>query len=165
MNFSKLMIGALVALMPMSAMAADFVGPRVEAQVGYNNSYNGRGVSYGVEAGYDLALTKNVIVGPFVGVASSSGVRNGQTAGRDLFAGAQVGYKLSPTVLVDANVAYANSRVNTNLVDYNLEGVRVGGGLQYALTNSVYASGGYDHTFYRNNVCADAVKLGVGFRF
>lgn len=62
---------AAVAAPAFAQDAAPFTGPRAGVTVGYDNLGN-EGVSYGVSAGYDIALTPNVTFGPEVTLGDST---------------------------------------------------------------------------------------------
>ena len=180
-----------LAAVPVSAQtvaAADaaFTGPRVEAHVGYdrlgtnNTTGNIDGVTYGVGVGYDHAFG-GAVVGVEVNAALSSIDDDATTAGstfgvkakRDLDASVRVGAVVGSRALIYGKVGYANSRFRATLVDAtgtvrasdNLEGVRAGVGVEYALGTNSFAKAEYRYTNYEQGVDRNQALIGVGFRF
>lgn len=183
---------APLAAVPAAAQTAaapsdpTFTGPRIEAHVGYDrlgtNNTTGKvdGVMYGVGAGYDYAIG-----GALVGVEVNADFSNidedsrtgtttfGVKAKRDLDAGIRVGAVVGSRALLYAKVAYANSRFRATLTDPtgtisandNLEGVRGGLGVEYALGTNTYAKAEYRYTNYEQGVDRNQALVGFGFRF
>lgn len=183
---------APLAAVPAAAQTAGtpndptFTGPRIEAHLGYdrlgtnNATGNIDGVMYGVGAGYDYAIG-----GALVGVEVNADFSNidedaragastfGVKAKRDLDAGVRVGFVVGSRALVYGKVAYANSRFRATLTDPtgtisandNLEGVRGGLGVEFALGTNTYAKAEYRYTNYEQGVDRNQVLAGVGFRF
>jgi outer membrane immunogenic protein len=170
-DFMKTVIFAAVAAAAVVAPAfaqdaAPFTGPRAGVTVGYDNLGN-EGVSYGVSAGYDIALTPNVTFGPEVTLGDSTVDSAGVEVSRDLAASVRLGYILTPQVLAFGKVGYASTRLeasNSN-AGFALEGVRFGGGLEYAISPNTYISAEYQRTEYEDNGSRDAGVVGIGFRF
>lgn len=86
---------------------------------------------------------------------------------------ARAGYLLSDTVLLygragwqrtnfEATLGTGASRIN---IDDTLDGVRVGGGLEFALTDNVLARVEYNHTNYEQDVKDNQIRFGVAYRF
>ncbi|MEI9927465.1 MAG: outer membrane beta-barrel protein [Sphingomonas sp.] len=128
-----------------------FTGPRAEAIAGWDHvtddSIYGSskdGVVYGGALGYDYQTGKAVfgIEGEVTGASTKdqdSGVLvAGDSlrvkAGRDLYAGARVGYAVTPSALLYVKGGYTNARIDqlyasptTTIVDHdNLDGWRLG---------------------------------------
>ncbi len=187
-----LMAGAAVAASPAAAQeAAPFSGPRVEGIVGYDTTdvedENSSGIAYGVGLGYDFQ-TGGVVFG-VEGEASDStldecvsdvdlvGDELCVQAGRDLYVGGRVGAAVSPNVLVYGKAGYTNARVALDYEDgtagtaldfedgENLDGVRVGGGLEFALGPNSYAKAEYRYSNYEQGFDRHQVVAGFGFRF
>ncbi len=146
--------------------AAPFTGPRAGVTVGYDSLGN-EGVSYGVSAGYDVALTPSITFGPEVTLGDSTVDSAGVEVSRDLAASVRLGYVLNPQVLFFGKVGYANTRLEVaNSNDgASLEGVRFGGGLEYAFNGNAYISAEYQRTEYENEGSRDAGVVSIGFRF
>lgn len=132
---------AALTLIPAAAQAQDgrapFVGPRVEAIVGYDHNRSGSsvdvdaarnlkqsidGVVYGVGVGFDVPVGDALRVGAEAELSDSSakwdnnnGVPNvfnlGRvSADRDIYVGARVGYVTSPNLMVYVKGGYTNAR-------------------------------------------------------
>lgn len=142
---SLLSAGASLAvslvLLPTAASAQDgrlpFVGPRVEAIVGYDHNRSGStvdadasrnlkqsidGVTYGVGVGFDIPAGDMIRVGAEAELSDSSakwdnnnGVPNTFNLGRvkadrDIYLGARVGVVASPQTMVYVKAGYSNAR-------------------------------------------------------
>ncbi len=187
-----LLAGAAVAASPAAAQeAAPFSGPRVEGIVGYDTTdvedENSSGIAYGVGLGYDFQAG-GVVFG-VEGEASDStldecvsdvdlvGDELCVQAGRDLYVGGRVGVAVSPNVLVYGKAGYTNARIAVDYEDgttgtaldfeegENLDGVRVGGGLEFALGPNSYAKAEYRYSNYEQGFDRHQVVAGFGFRF
>ncbi len=159
------------------------------------------GFQYGVEAGYDIPLGSRAFVG-IEGEASGSTAKvrydtpdpndfgyGRVKAGRDLYIGGRVGFMASPSTKVYAKAGYTNAQLKllasdgtTSLEDhYNLDGWRVGAGVEKNIGSNTYAKLEYRYSNYTNadltyangattnrfDVDTDRhqVVAGVGFRF
>ncbi|MFC4255328.1 outer membrane beta-barrel protein [Altererythrobacter xixiisoli] len=158
------------------------------------------GVTYGAGVGYDHAIG-GLVVGIegqiFGGEAKNtydvSGISDFSTArisnGRDLYAGARVGALVTPNTLAYVKGGYTNAQYNVSgftsaaqATDarVELDGWRVGGGLERAITNNVFVKGEYTYSDYGNgelklgdqtsdsfdlNTHRHQVVVGAGFRF
>lgn len=183
------------------AMAQDapppFTGLRVEGVVGYDvlkdgsgqDSGESEGLLYGGQVGYDFR-TGGVVLG-IEGEATGSTTDTRATgllvpndvttldAGRDLYVGGRVGALLSPVAMVYAKGGYTNAQVD---VDYRagnsttrfkseLDGFRVGAGLEYQLNPGMYVKGEYRYSNYSSidgyDTDLDRHQLlgGIGIRF
>ena len=178
----KILILAALAAMatPAVASANDFAGPRVGVVAGTSGDTAGfNQFTYGVNAGYDLAVTKNVRVGATVEYVDSEAL-NGTISGRNAEVSVigRVGYKLSENVLAYGLVGYsALLKQNENTtVKKDRNGNRYGAGLEYAVSDNVYAGAEYRYSDYERGdqmnrsveVQEDenhAVMLTVGYRF
>lgn len=166
---------AAVALMTLAApaMAQDFTGPRVGVVGGYDDVQNRDGFTYGVVAGVDAPVAKGVIVGVEATLEDSttSAVGNGTVFGkasRELGVAVRAGVVVLPKVLAYGKVGYTNARfelAGTN-AGVSLEGVRYGGGIEYAVTDRVYTTVEYRRTELEDGVGGrNGVLAGVGIRF
>lgn len=158
------------------------------------------GLLYGGDVGYDIAFGQ-VVVGAEGEITGSTGkVDNNPRdpnqfgygrvkAGRDLYLGGRLGYIVTPTTMVYGKVGYTNARldltrndtVTTTGQSFNLDGFRVGAGVEKALSPRTYAKVEYRYSNYSqarleyrngtntNNFGVDTdrhqVVAGVGFRF
>ena len=191
-------LASAAAAVPASAKdRAPFTGPRVEALAGYDNlrdagngDTEGRdGFAYGGAIGYDVQAGRAIVgvEAEATGATTAARTRNllvpGDRlrvgAGRDLYAGARVGYAISPVAMVYAKAGYTNARVEaeyrsgtTTVTDReNLDGYRVGAGLEYNVGPRTYVKGEYRYSNYGNSDRFDIdasrhqIMGGVGVRF
>jgi outer membrane immunogenic protein len=140
---------ALAAATPAAAQTTDsnnsYDGFRAEARLGWETpTVSGDGdiyklgsaVSYGAEAGFDIAAGPSVTVGPFVSFEQSSVEleEDGSTAsikvGRNYQVGGRVGFGLGG-VLGYAKLGYSNIKLSLDgtLADYSDTKGGIGGGL------------------------------------
>ena len=191
-------LGTAIAALPASAQtAAPFTGPRVEALAGYDNLKDGGdgdsegrdGFLYGGAIGYDIQAG-GVVLGADAELTDSTsrarsynafvaGDRFSVNAGRDIYLGGRVGYVISPLAMIYVKGGYTNARVesrySTGTGDFrdhtNLDGFRVGAGLEYNLTPTAYVKGEYRYSHYGDvdgyDIDLDRHQLlgGVGIRF
>jgi outer membrane immunogenic protein len=158
---------AAVAAPAFAQDAAPFTGPRAGVIAGYDK-FDGRdGFTYGVSAGYDVAVTPGVTFGPEVSFSdSTTSAGAGAEVSRDLAASVRLGYVVNPRALVFGKVGYANTRIDVGGAGASFEGVRYGGGVEFAVTGNTYISAEYQRSEYEANIGGrDAGVVGVGFRF
>ncbi|AOF98466.1 MULTISPECIES: outer membrane protein [unclassified Sphingobium] len=160
-------IAAVVVATPAVAQdAAPFTGPRAGVTMGYDKIGGEEGFAYGVTAGYDLALAPRVTGGIEVSLGDTTVDDFGLDVSRDLAASLRLGFVATPRVLAFGKVGYATTRFEVDGDGAGLEGVRFGGGLEFAATPSTYISAEYQRTEYEQNIGGrDAAMVGVGFRF
>jgi outer membrane immunogenic protein len=188
--FTAVAFAAAAATPAMAQDSAAFVGPRVEALVGYDRlqgAGGGRdGLAYGIGAGYDFKAGR-AILGLEAEYADSNtdGCEAGfviatdricASARRDLYVGGRVGVAVAPSTLLYAKAGYTNARVgleytnpvtptaNFRLSD-NLDGVRVGAGVEQKLGSNLYAKAEYRYSNYEGGFERHQVLGGLGFRF
>jgi outer membrane immunogenic protein len=162
---------ALATSVTAPAFAQDtdaFTGPHIGVTGGYDSFNHDDGVTYGVNGGFDLALLPRVTGGVEVSLADST--TNGPTldASRDLATSLRLGYVVTPKILAFGKLGYASSRFEAAGTHSGaaIEGVRFGGGLEYALSPKTYISAEYQRSEYESDVGGrDAGLIGVGFRF
>ena len=191
----KFVIAALLAgtfATPAFAQdAAPFSGVRVEGLVGYEatgiEGEDSDGVTYGAAVGYDFQRG-NAVFG-VEGEVGDSGVDECfagvvvatdelcANAGRDLYVGGRVGAAVAPRVLVYGKAGYTNARLRLAYEDGtaatapdftasdNLDGIRVGGGLEFALGRNAYLKTEYRYSNYEQGFDRHQVVGGFGFRF
>jgi len=158
------------------------------------------GLLYGGDIGYDVAFDRVVVGAEGEITGSTSKVDNDPVdpnqfgygrvkAGRDLYIGGRIGYIVSPKTMVYGKVGYTNARLDLTRNDtvtetgnhFNLDGYRVGAGIEHELSPSTYAKIEYRYSNYgdarleyanggnTNNFSVDTdrhqVVAGVGFRF
>ncbi|GAO39595.1 hypothetical protein SCH01S_35_00300 [Sphingomonas changbaiensis NBRC 104936] len=184
------LFGAAAATPALAQNAAPFTGFRVEGLAGYDHlkgNGGGRdGVAYGVGAGYDFQLGGMVagVEGEWMD-SNTDGCKNSfitatdtvcATAKRDLYVGGRVGAAVTPSTLIYAKAGYTNARVGVNYTDpatpannfstrNNLDGVRVGAGIEQKLGTNLYAKAEYRYSNYEAGVSRHQVLGGVGIRF
>lgn len=167
----KTVIFAAIAAACVSAPAfaqdaAPFTGPRAGVTLGYDNAGDEDGFAYGVTAGYDLALAPRITGGVEVSLGDTTVGDSGVEISRDLAASLRLGFVATPRVLAFGKVGYATTRIETLGVGAAFEGVRFGGGLEFAATPNTYISAEYQRTEYEDNFGGrDAGVVGIGFRF
>lgn len=191
---NKFLIAALfattVAAPAMAQETAPFTGPRIEGVVGYDKVKGAGdsrdGVAYGVNAGYDFQLGGAVagIEGEYLdsntdgcdGGYVVTGDRICATAKRDLYVGGRIGIAVAPSTLLYAKAGYTNARIGLNYTNpanaaqnfalrENLDGVRVGAGVEQKLGTNLYAKAEYRYSNYEGGFERHQVLGGVGFRF
>ena len=175
---------------------APFTGVRVEALGGYDhvsdgdsNSNGKDGFTYGGALGYD-AQVGGVVLGVEGEVTGSTtkiraanvltaGDRLRVSAGRDFYVGGRIGYAVSPRALIYGKAGYTNARVNTDytvgtarIEDHtNLDGYRLGAGIEYNVTPKAYVKAEYRYSHYGEagnydiNANRNQVLGGIGYRF
>lgn len=198
---------------PSDPDATEFNGARAGVILGYDRVQPGQiansniddsnsadGLTYGGDVGYDIQRGRVVfgVEGEVTG--STAKVTNNPSAagalgygrvkaGRDLYAGARVGYAVAPRTLIYAKGGYTNQRLDLVASDgttqtgqhFNLDGWRAGAGLEQKLGRNTYAKIEYRYSNYgnarleyasggnTNNFSVDTdrhqVVAGVGFRF
>jgi outer membrane immunogenic protein len=190
----KYVLAALVAgAVAAPAMAQDkapFTGVRVEGIAGWDRpnvaGVKDNGIVYGVGAGFDFQ-TGGVVLGvegeasdstskKCVGAFIVAGDRACSNAGRDLYAGGRIGGVVGANTLVYAKAGYTNGRINTDYtgatggpasfrLHQNLDGVRVGGGVEHSLGGNAFVKAEYRYSNYEHDVDRHQVVAGFGLRF
>lgn len=166
--FAAAVAAAALSAPAFAQDAAPFTGPRAGVTVGYDKLGGEEGVSYGVTAGYDLAVTPNLTFGPEVSFGDTTVGDDVLELSRDLAASVRLGYIANPQFLVFGKVGYANTRfeLSNSNAGFSAEGVRYGGGVEFALNSNTYISAEYQRTEYEDNLNSrDAGVVGIGFRF
>ena len=183
---SKYLIAALAvstAALAAPAMAQDadktFSGAHVEAIGGWDRvqgeGSHDDGVLYGVGAGYDIRRG-NTVFG-VEGEASDSTQKEElggvtQHAARDLYVGGRAGVVVGGNNLLYAKAGYTNARytvsgtaTGVDLAHGNLDGVRVGAGIEHQLGSRAFVKTEYRYSNYEQGVSRNQVVAGVGLRF
>lgn len=127
------------------------------------------GFNYGVELGYDFSIG-GAVLGVEAELADSTAKQRTSTtspdflgfgevaAGRDIYVGVRAGVLASPSTLVYAKGGYTNARLNvlasdgtTELRDnFELDGWRLGAGVEQAIGTNTYAKLEYRYSNYSN---------------
>ena len=167
-----------------------FTGGHVEVITGVDrvrsNGTGDTGVTYGIAAGYDFQSAGGAVFGieGEAADATTDGCARGVVlasdrlcakAKRDLYAGGRIGFT-SGSTLIYGKAGYTNLRIGAEYEDGtaatandfstsgNLDGVRVGGGLEKNLGNfSVKAE--YRYSNYQDGVSRHQGVVGAGIRF
>lgn len=154
--------------------AANFTGLRVEGLVGYDyiglpGADNPDGLLYGVGVGYDFQAGSNIIFGVEADVTDSDAkvslLGPDVVTDRDISVGGRVGV-VAGRGLIYAKAAYTNARFEQNgFGSTELDGVRFGGGFEYALGTNAYLKAEYRYSNYEGGVDRNQALGGFGFRF
>jgi outer membrane immunogenic protein len=183
---SKYLITALAAsaaALATPAMAQDagqaFSGAHAEVLGGWDRvqgeGTHDDGVLYGVGAGYDLRRG-NAVFGN-EGEASDSTQKENvgaltEHASRDLYVGGRVGAVVGGNNLLYAKAGYTNARYSVSGTDTgvdlahgNLDGVRVGAGVEHQLGSHTFLKAEYRYSNYEQGVSRNQVVAGFGVRF
>ena len=177
---------------------APFTGAHAEGVIGYDNVSSGSdrssessdGLLYGGAIGYDYQLHGGLVIGADAELTGSttdtranSLIAPGDTfkidAGRDIYVGGKLGYAVSPKAMIYGKGGYTNARVNTHYIsgttqvdDHDdLDGWRIGAGVQYNLASNIYVKGEYRYSHYGNlrgydvDLDRNQVVGGLGIRF
>ena len=164
--FAALAAATFVSAPAFAQDAAPFTGPRAGVTLGYDKIGGEEGFSYGVNAGYDLALAPNIVGGVEVSLGDTTVNDADLDVSRDITASLRAGYVVTPRVLAFGKVGYTSTRFEIDGDGVGLEGVRYGGGLEFAATPNTYISAEYQRTEYEQNIGGrDAAVVGIGFRF
>lgn len=165
---------------------------------GDGNSDGRDGVTYGALLGYDFQVG-GLVVGAEGEVTDSSvsarsvnnfvpGDQLRLDAGRDLYIGGRVGYAISPVALLYAKGGYTNARIESRYTTTttgtggttvvttvndrdDLDGFRLGAGMEYKISPSAFVKGEYRYSHYGKldgvDIDLDRHQLmaGVGIRF
>lgn len=198
---------------PPSDSGTAFNGARAGVILGYDRMQPGQvpnssiddsnsadGLTYGGDVGYDMRSGNWVFGAEGEVTGSTSKVTNNPSAagalgygrvkaGRDLYAGARIGYVVAPSTMLYAKGGYTNQRLDLVASDgttetgehFNLDGWRVGAGIEQALGSKAYAKLEYRYSNYgqarleyasggnTNNFSVDTDRhqlvAGVGVRF
>jgi outer membrane immunogenic protein len=145
------------ATLTTPAFAGDFSGPRLEVTAGADDVTQGvdpTDVTYGAGLGYDLQLGKVV-----VGVEATA---DNVFDRRDIGVAGRLGYTINDNVLLYGKAGYSNWR---QVRGVDLEGLRLGGGLEVNLLGPVYSKVEYRYTDFDGSVGKHGGLVGVGLRF
>ena len=142
------------------ALAADFTGPRVGANIGFaDDDFAGtEAFTYGVNVGYDFDLGGLVAGGTLEYQDSEE-----DGFGRDLSVVARLGGKAGENVLLYGLAGYTNLSVEGTGIE--LDGYRLGAGVEVAFTDNVYGNFEYRYSNYELDAEAHQMVIGIGYRF
>lgn len=158
MKKSLFAVAAVAALFSTPAFANEFTGVRAEVTAGANDVIGGvdlTDVTYGAGVGVDAELYKNVIVGVEASADNVFDRSNIAVSGR-------LGYVVTDNVMVYGKVGYASWK---QFAGTELDGLRVGGGVEVALPGPFYTGAEYRYSDFEGNVGQHAAVVKVGVRF
>ena len=181
-------IAAALAAIPLMAPAAAYAdapnGPRAEVTAGWDSVDGGTrlddsGVAYVMGVGYDFSISPKSSFGVDAEIGGSDakdrhslapGVNTTYKTGRDLYVGGRYTYAASDKINLFATAGYTNQRIKGSSSlgvhdSQNLDGVRVGAGVQYNLTDSVYWTTSYRYSNYEAGLDRSQILTGIGMRF
>lgn len=186
MNKITLVAAALAATCTVAvpAYAEAPNGPRAEAILGWDHfngdtSLDDDGVTYGIGLGYDYAISGKSALGIDAEFTDSNGeqtkplgadVTAKLSADRELYVGGRYTYAANDKINLFATAGYTNQRINVassigQEADQDLDGVRVGAGVQYNITDKLYWTTSYRYSNYEAGLDRSQVVTGIGFRF
>jgi outer membrane immunogenic protein len=145
---------AALAFVSTPAFAADFTGFRIGANAGYADGDGEGAITYAINAGYD-----HQIGGAVLGVQAELG--DTDETDRDIAVSARAGGIVGERALLYVHGGYTNLRV----VGINLDGVRAGAGVEFAVTDHFYLNSEYRYSNYELGFDAHGVVVGAGVRF
>ena len=176
--------------------ASPFTGFRVEGVAGYDVLKSGErdddgvdtsedngdesieGVGYGVGIGYDFDLG-SVVAGVEAEYSDSSGEQESDETldginftssvetGRDIYVGARLGFRATPSTLLYVKGGYTNTSIEANYetsgdafeFDTNADGWRLGAGIEQVFGPNMYGKLEYRYSNYNNLDFSDDFEL------
>jgi outer membrane immunogenic protein len=181
-----------LALLTAPAVAQEFVGPRVEGVIGwdeqrYDNEFvvGGAGrnpsLGYGFAVGYDAAIGNGLIAGVEGGMLFSDRTLRFGTADdgglvrprRDLELSGRLGITIADRAMLYGKIGYSNFQIREGLLDggtetsrkSSLDGVRLGAGIEVPINLTTYLKTEYRYSNYERGVQKNDVLTGFGIRF
>lgn len=142
-------------------------GSSVDDDTNVDNDQSAEGIIYGAAVGYDIDMG-GVVIGPeaeFTFSSADTDFENGDFEGfgfgnvsaeRDLYLGARVGAKVGESALAYVKGGYTNATFNTRNNDgttefrdgYDVDGYRIGGGVEVALSQNMFLNAEYRYSNY-----------------
>ena len=185
------LLAGTIAAPAVAQNAAPFTGPRAEGIIGYDTTDvpgdDSDGVVYGGAIGYDFQAG-GAVVGVEAELSDStvdecttdflaSGDELCAQVGRDIYVGGRVGALVTPRTLLYGKAGYVNGRLQTEYEDGtagdtldfeegdNLDGVRVGAGVEHAIGTNSFVKAEYRYSNYEQGFAKHQGVVGFGFRF
>lgn len=157
-------LAATAAFAATPAMAEDaansnFTGPRLGVTAGYDDvtgSIDANDVVYGADVGVDLPVGDRVVVG------LEGTVTNVFEDTRTFGVAARAGVAVTDNLMPYVRAGWANY---SDVFNGDLNGVTVGGGVEYALNSAIYAKAEYRYSDFEAGVGNHGALVGVGIRF
>jgi outer membrane immunogenic protein len=164
MNKTTFIITAAIAALLSTTVAAQdnagFTGVRGELSAGVVDVKNDRDVEdfrYSGTVGVDAPLGDKFTVG-VEGTVANLFTDNG----REFGAGARIGYAVNPDFLVYGRAGYARLEDAGNRT---LDGLSVGAGTEWRLSENTYLGTQYKYTDFERGVGSHGAYVSVGLRF
>ncbi|MCV0382027.1 MAG: outer membrane beta-barrel protein [Erythrobacter sp.] len=142
-------------------------GSSVDDDGNDNNDQSIEGFAYGAAVGYDFDFGGAVIgaEAEYTDSTAKTDFNNGDfegfgfgnvDAGRDLYLGVRAGAKVAPDVLAYAKGGYTNAKLNVLAndgetefdEDFDLDGYRIGAGVEYAMNTNTFINVEYRYSNY-----------------
>lgn len=142
-------------------------GSSVDDDGNDNNDQSIEGFAYGAAVGYDFDFGGAVIgaEAEYTDSTAKTDFNNGDfegfgfgnvDAGRDLYFGVRAGAKVAPDVLAYAKGGYTNAKLNVLAndgetefdEDFDLDGYRIGAGVEYAMNTNTFINVEYRYSNY-----------------
>ncbi len=183
----KIITLAIIASATLAASAqasdntANFVGPRAEAMIGYEHisepflPTKADGVGLAGAMGYDIRIANNLTAGVDLELGVSNTKQDlggGSTVetGKSAYIGGRLGFTANPTTQLYIKGGYANSEVqfvNSGIIfaTGELDGARIGAGVEKLISDTVFLKGEYRYTNSENAVQSHQAMVGAGVRF
>lgn len=172
-------LAALISATPAFAQDAGrpvFSGGHIEVIGGIDSEnfyYSSEtGVMYGIAGGFDFR-SGNAVFGIEAEAADATTDQCGMgcvEAGRDLYIGGRAGVVAGRSVLLYVKAGYTNARSVYSAGSFssgtNLDGIRAGVGIEFAIPNSPFAlRAEYRYSNYEQGYSRNQGVAGVGLRF
>lgn len=164
MNKTLLTLSAAALLLAAGTASAqtnaNFTGIRAEAQAvsrDVSNTRNINDLTYAGTLGVDAPLGDRFTIGAETNVTNLF-----DDNGREFGVGARLGYAVNEDLLVFARAGYArldDARSRT------LEGLAVGAGAEWSLSEHSFISAQYRYTDFEQGVGSHGALIGIGLRF
>ena len=195
---AALLAATTFATPALAQEAAPFTGLRVEGVAGYDvlndgssddDAASSEGLLYGAQIGYDFQAggaivgIEGEITGATTDVRAPNVFAAGDSfqldAGRDLYVGGRVGFAVSPVAMIYAKAGYTNAQVDAEYRLNNtrttftseLDGYRLGAGIEYQVNPQFYVKGEYRYSNYSEvddyeaDLDRHQLLAGIGVRF
>lgn len=166
---------ATIATPALAQDATDFSGPSATVITGYDvvdlntpGVKNPDGVIYGLGLSYDVQKGSAVfgIEGEVAGSSArlKAGAATVAKADRDLYIGGRIGV-VAGKALIYGKVGYTNARITGPFGAGNADGIRLGAGVEYKVTDTIFGKVEYRYSNYEAGVERQQVAAGLGVRF
>lgn len=159
---------------------AEIASAEAEDEDGEEDSQNSKGAIYGIAGGFDFGSGNGAVFGIEAEIAESTAdfCEEGLCidASRDLYVGGRVGTVIQDAALLYAKGGYTRARIELSadedldidedeLDSTNLDGFRVGAGIEWNTGSPLLVKLEYRYSNYENGFSRHQGVLGVGVRF